>query len=565
MKIVVGCRDSKAYVRANTIICLVMMGSDVKIKETILGGTTSSGMHSEALHGLTRVEEARKKFEDIRDKSPVAYFSHDTEHRILEINRRALALFGSDERQDDLSLKKLISTKSFSVFEYHLRRMNEGQPAQSTELVLQGDGEPPVTVYAETSLLSPGKFQTVMVDISAQKRIEFERSEFESKMQQMQKLEILYQLSGGIAHDFNNLLQVLEIQVDSAMMLATDCGDPLAKVVSQIADSVKRGTRLTRRLLTFSRQGPLEKVRGDLNEFVGESITMIDRAIGDSMNISFEPSSESLGVWLDPVQLEQLLFNLCLNSRDATDGGGVIAIRTSSIDVEFPVKKSGLELYVGPYTKLSVTDHGSGISKEMQSQIFEPFVTTKEVGKGTGLGLAIVFNILKQHEGAIEIKETSSSGTTFDIYLPRFRDSSVLRDSDRSKPFDLDIDSGSNGRKTVLVADDEQAIREALHGFLTIHDADVLLAENGAEAIKILDQHPEVEWLLTDVVMPIKGGVEVCEHYRRLNSTGTVVFMSGHGSSVLDREFLRRNNASYLQKPFNFSSLEKKLGLKSSV
>ncbi len=570
-----------AFVRPQpSVLFLFKSGIDVKINETIVDETSSSDSsdtppsemrdadasdtHSEALNDLTRVEDARRKFEDIRDKAPVAYFSHDTGHFIVEINRRAMALFGLDEPRNDLNLATLFSPKSLSSFQYHLRKVKEGQPAQSIELVLQGEVEPPVTVYAETSRLGPEKFQTVMVDISAQKKVEFERSEFESKMQQTQKLDILYQLSGGIAHDFNNLLQVLEIQVDSALQLANDCGGPLAKVVSQIADSVKRGTRLTRRLQTFSRQGPLEKTRGDLNEFVQESIAMIDRAIGHSMTISFEPSSEPLSVWIDPVQLEQLLFNLCLNSRDAVEGEGIITIKTSAFDVKFPVNKTGLELYVGSYTKLSVSDNGSGIPKELQGRLFNPFVTSKEVGKGTGLGLTIVYSILKQHEGAIEIKETSASGTTFDIYLPRFRDSSVFRDSDRSTRFGMNNESDSNAKKTVLVADDERAIREALEGFLARRDVDVLLAKNGVEAIELLDRHPQVEWLLTDVVMPEKGGVEVCEHYRMKNSTGTVVLMSGHGSSVLDRDFLRRNNASYLQKPFDFSSLEKKLGLNAA-
>ena len=523
----------------------------------------ASNARLETVHAESSEQEQGKSFEDIRDRAPVAYFSHDQSHRVHEINQRAMNLFGlGNSPRKELTLQTLISEKSLALFEYHLRRAVECDSFSSVELTLQANSESPVTVFAETSVVGPGKFQTVMVDISARKQIEFERNEFDNKIQQSQKLEILYQLSGGIAHDFNNLLQVLEIQVDAANKLTTDCDDSLKSVIAQIRDSVDRGSRLTRRVLTFSRQGPLEKVRGDLNEFVKESIAMIDRAIGDSMEIRFQPAAETLGVWIDPVQLEQLLFNLCLNARDASDasdGNGVIDVQLSAIEIKFPVKKTGLEMYVGPYTKMTVSDQSGGIPETLLNQIFEPFVTSKDPGKGTGLGLSIVHNILKQHEGAIEISETSPVGTTFDIYFPRFRDSSVLDGIRRSRVPVGSVDG--DRKKTILVADDEKAIRDALHESLTSQGIEVLLAKDGAEAIELLDRHPEIAWVLTDLVMPVKGGLEVCEYYRSRNSTGTVVLMSGHGDSVLDRDFLRLHNATYLQKPFDFSKMKSKLGL----
>jgi signal transduction histidine kinase/ActR/RegA family two-component response regulator len=515
---------------------------------------------SELERTLHELEVARRQFDEVRDNAPVAYFTHDAAGYIFEINKRARSLLGVQPCQTNIRLNSILCSEGVELFEFHLSRVNAKNSASSIEIKLNRGGINPTFVLAETSVLADSLYQTVMVDVSTRKRTEQVRNKLESELQQSQKMEVLHQLSGGIAHDFNNILQVLIFQSDFAISLLEGENEVATKAVREIVATAERGADLTRQMLAFSRKAPLEKVRCDLNEIISSAMNMIKRSLGNNVDCHFDASPTPLGAWIDPVQIEQALLNLCLNARDAMPDGGNVLVQTSRVFLELKQTKSDLVLIPGAYAVISVRDEGNGIPDEAMSRVFEPFFSTKEVGQGTGLGLSIIHSILRQHGGAIEILESNGQGTVIDIYLPSFK--LPKRPSDAAKK---NVTTEKREREfsgTVLVCDDEETILSVLTTTLEKLGLRVLPAADGREAIEIIENEPtSIDLLLTDVVMPEKDGRDVCMVFRQKFADGAVVFMSGHGDSVLDEQFLRDCNATFLPKPFQLASLEKKLGL----
>jgi len=513
-----------------------------------------------------RLQMAELEIQQIRDNAPVAYFVHDSEHKILEANRRAMAIFDSADPARLLHkpaiVQHLLTSEVFQLFDYHVRRVARLGKPFSVELSIgqQNSAGAGCIVLAETTSLETGLFQTVMVDITSQKKNDRERRDFEARMEQLQKLNVVHQLSAGIAHDFNNLLQSLTMQAELALLAARDATPAVRNGIQDMMQTVQRGSDLTGQLMAFSRKSPIERVHGELNQLVHNSISMIKRTIGNRIKVVFEPSPEPLGVWVDPVQLEQSLLNLCMNARDATTGDGTILIRTEPVTQTEPQDVNGLPIYCGPYSRLTVNDQGCGIAEENWRVLFEPFFTTKEVGQGTGLGLSIVYNILRQHEGAIQVRGSSDSGTTIEILLPRFQ----WKHSTRPTVSDRE-EKPAACQRLALVADDQSTIRNVLANLLETQGVKVFRAADGKEAIEVIDENPSIDIVLTDIVMPEIGGLEVCEYFRKRNLNGIVVLMSGHGDSVLDKNFLRVHNATFLAKPFQLATLEKKLALNGAT
>jgi PAS domain S-box-containing protein len=502
---------------------------------------------------------AQRRFAELRDNAPVAYFLHDMDGFLLEINKRARNLFGLKPFQKNVYLSEVLMADVLELFEFHVRRSKTESHACSIELKLPRIGGDCRHVLAETTQTQPNVFQTVMVDVTDQRKSERIRERLDSDLHQTQKMQVLDQLSGGIAHDFNNILQVLVMQTELALSEISDSNEPALEIVNEIAKTATRGTELTRRLLAFSRKAPLEKVRGDINHFIENSLSLISRSLGENIQIVFNREPECLGVWADAVQIEQALLNLCLNSRDAMpEQRGQITITTSK---QFFAKRqtiSSLPLSPGPYAKISISDEGSGIRNSVLPRIFEPFYTTKDVGKGTGLGMSIVYSIAKQHNGSVEVSASSEQGTTIDFYLPRFQ-------LPVSMTAPVSVQSPVSSKRPiagcVLVCDDEPAILEVISRMLKRLGLNVLAASNGQAAVELIEAHDQIELLLTDVVMPEKDGRQICKSFLNKFPDQPVVFMSGHGDSVLDQEFLSENNATFIGKPFRVDTLEKKLGL----
>ncbi len=368
-------------------------------------------------------------------------------------------------------------------------------------------------------------------------------------LRQSQKLEAIGQLAGGIAHDFNNLLAVIRGNADLGRIDAVGISTEVTGCLDQISAATERAANLTRQLLTFSRKQMMRSQPVDLDDVIRNLGKMLDRIIGEDIALRCHHSSALPPVRADIGMLEQVLINLVVNARDAMPGGGQLRITTEQTTFGAAPDPVHPEARPGDFVCMTVTDTGVGIPPEHMARIFEPFFTTKEVGKGTGLGLATVYGIVKQHQGWIEVISPAGGGTTFRIYFPVLGGARAVSSNGTLSP-----EPAPRGKETVLLVEDDEAVRSITHLLLERSGYRVLDAGSGPEALKIWETvASEVDLLLTDVIMPAGiTGRELAEDLLGKKSTLKVIFQSGYGGDVMrdGTEFLRRTNSCFLQKPY---------------
>ena len=374
-----------------------------------------------------------------------------------------------------------------------------------------------------------------------------ERRQLEEQLREARKMEAVGRLAGGIAHDFNNLLTGVMGYTD---LLLEEVADPgAARDLAEIRKLSNRGADLTRQLLAFSRRQPISPEVLALNTLVGDMCKMLQRLIGEHINLQFLPGTDLGNVRADPSQIEQVIIDLAVNARDAMPQGGKLTIATSNVMLDANYSREQPGVTPSPHIALTVTDTGCGMDQETIRHIFEPFFTTKEVGKGTGLGLATVYGIVKQHGGHIVVDSTPGKGATFRICLPRV--GAAPQAEVRHVP-----DVGPHGSETILVVEDEDAVREITRRFLEEHGYTVLCAGSPNEARDVFAQRgDEVALLLTDVVMPECNGVELHEQLLTLRPSLKVLYMSGYdrGAGVSGRVI--GPGSRFIQKPFSAHAL----------
>ncbi len=368
-------------------------------------------------------------------------------------------------------------------------------------------------------------------------------------LRQSQKLEAIGQLAGGIAHDFNNLLAVIRGNADLGRLDAEGFSSDVTGCLDQISAATERAAGLTRQLLTFSRKQMMHSQPIDLDAVIWNLSKMLDRIIGEDIALRCHHSSALPPIKADIGMLEQVIVNLVVNACDAMQGGGKLQIATEQVTFDAGPDPLHPEARPGDFVCMTVTDTGAGISPEYLPRIFEPFFTTKEVGKGTGLGLATVYGIVKQHQGWIEVSSQPGAGTTFRIYFPALE--CVHAGSNHVTP---EVEPPPGGNETVLLVEDDEAVRSITHLLLERSGYRVLDAGSGPEALKIWESAaPEVDLLLTDVIMPAGiTGRKLAEDLLGKKTTLKVIFQSGYGGDVMrdSTEFLRRTNSCFLQKPY---------------
>jgi PAS domain S-box-containing protein len=387
-------------------------------------------------------------------------------------------------------------------------------------------------------------------DITNRVVAEEAKRKLEQQLLQAQKMEALGQLAGGIAHDFNNLLTVIAGHTD---MLMSDKGDqPSRHDLEQIRQASERAASMTRQLLAFSRQSVLEPKVINLNTVVTQMETMLRRSIGENIELIVKAAPDTRPVKADPDQIARALLNMAINARDAMADGGKLIIETRN--VELPDSPTGDSAQGSTsFVLLSMSDTGCGMTAETKARLFEPFYTTKEHGKGTGLGLAVVDGIVKQSGGRIDVYSESGVGTTFKIYLPATHDTDDTAATlvDRRPP---------QGNETVLLVEDEPAVREMTQAALQRHGYTVLPAASGAEALRIARANQgAINVVLTDVVMPGMSGPQLVEELRAEHPRLAALFMSGYTSDAVLRHGIETGEADFLQKPFSTSALAAKL------
>ena len=379
-----------------------------------------------------------------------------------------------------------------------------------------------------------------------------ERKRAIDQLRQAQKMEAVGQLAGGVAHDFNNLLTVIN-GYSTLLIRALESESPLRKEAEQILRAGERAADLTRQLLSFSRRQILEPRVLELNRQVRSVEKMLRRLIGEDIALETRLSDEAGLIKIDPGQFEQVVMNLVVNARDASDTGGTITIETLNCEIDQGFTFLHPGSVAGPYVRISVTDRGQGMTEEVKRRLFEPFFTTKEMGRGTGLGLATVYGIVKQSGGYIEVASQPGQGASFSIYFPR-----VFQAAD--SPARQMADEQLQGSQTILVVEDEPGVLNLVVHTLKQRGFEVLETTDPQQGVTLFEEHGErIDMLLTDVVMPFMSGPALAEVLSSKKPGLKVLFMSGHTDNRLSLESKLEQGVQFLPKPFTSDALIRKV------
>jgi PAS domain S-box-containing protein len=525
---------------------------------SIVGASTIGRDITERRRMETAFREAEAKFRAMFLNGPDALYLASLEQgKISDINQPFEALFGysRSEAIGETSLHlglyvnpadrarmvaELKAKGRVTDFEIEARRKNgELFPCSLAVVTMMLDGEPQIA--------------GAIRDISERKRFDAEREKLLGQFAQAQKMESVGRLAGGVAHDFNNLLTVIN-GYSGFLLSALKVGDPLRSYAEEITTAGARAAGLTKQLLAFSRKQVIEPKVLDLNAIIRESTVMLRRLIGDDIVLETHLDGSLGQVTADPDQIHQVIMNLAVNARDAMPDGGALDIETLNVELEKEDGAAGHPDQIpGRYVLMTVTDTGHGMDETIREQIFEPFFTTKGVGKGTGLGLSTVYGIIRQNGGWIDVWSEVGVGTTFKIYLPRIDACPVAERKGISAPRE-------GGGETILVVEDQEAVRSFAKAALRQHGYQVIQASDGDQAVSVAMQHSgQIHLLLTDVVMPGMNGRELSDRLKELRPNVKVLFISGYTADVIANRGVLDPGVAFLHKPFSQGELARKV------
>jgi two-component system cell cycle sensor histidine kinase/response regulator CckA len=527
-----------------------------KLRRRIQELETYEEEHKRAAKALREMEE---RFHQVYDEAPVGYHELDEEGRIIRVNRRELEMLGYTAQEllglpvwkfvveEDMT-RQVIMAKIAGDVSFHETFERTYRRKDGTTL--------PVLIEDRVIRDKKGRItgiRSMIEDITERRRAEEALRKSEEQLRQWQRVEAIGRLAGGVAHDFNNLL--MTIKGCSELLLGElDSHDSRREEVEEIRKAAERATALTRQLLAFGRRQVLQPQVLDLNEVVANMDRMLQRLIGEDIHLLTVPDPELWPVTVDPGQIEQVIMNLAVNARDAMPGGGKLTIETANVVLDEDYARRHVSVKPGPCVMLAVTDNGCGMDKEIQSHLFEPFFTTKAKGEGTGLGLSTVYGIVKQSGGNIWAYSEPGLGTTFKIYLPRAEEA-VKTYRPKIAPT---VSPG--GSETILLVEDEEAVRAIVSKILQNKGYTVLEAHHGHEALQICKDHQgPIHLMVTDVVMPHMSGSELAERLTSLRPELRVLFMSGYPDKAIVHHGVLGAGTSFLQKPFALSALECKV------
>jgi PAS domain S-box-containing protein len=378
-----------------------------------------------------------------------------------------------------------------------------------------------------------------------------EQKHLEEKLLQAQKMESIGRLAGGVAHDFNNMLQTILGHADLAIW-KIEPDDPVWENLMEIQKAAKRSADLTRQLLAFARKQTVSPTVLDLNDTIKGMMKILSRLIGEDIHIIWKPGANLWPLMIDPTQVDQILANLAVNARDAISGVGTLSMGTENVVIDATHHVTQADFLPGEYVMLSVSDTGCGMDKDVLQNIYDPFFTTKEVGKGTGLGLATVYGIVKQNRGWINVYSEPDMGTTFKIYLPRAEQVVSVEPP-------VEEQSPAQGSETVLLVEDDESILNLGVDILRRFGYAVLAAQSPEQALALIRQHRPIHLLITDVVMPGMNGKDLRDKVVVLHPEIRAIFMSGYTADIIAQHGILDPGIHFLQKPFSVGTLAGKV------
>jgi PAS domain S-box-containing protein len=535
---------------------------DLRIAESIgsqiAGAIANAQLYAQQMQMEEALRGSEERFRELYDHAPLGYHEYDAEGLITSVNRTDLEMLG-------YTVEEMIGQPiwKFNVEEEIDRKQTLAKlagtlpPDRNVERTYRRKDGITFPVLSEDRLVLDEKgeikgIRCTIEDITERKRVEEEKAFLQEELRQSQKMEAIGRLAGGIAHDFNNLLTVIR-GYNYLSISELDERDPLMGNLKEVNAAADRASDLTRQLLAFSRRQVLELQVMDLNKLIQRMEKMLRRIIGEDIELLIHPGKELGLIKTDPGQMEQVIFNLAVNSRDAMPSGGKLILETENVYLDGEYARNHVGVKPGHYVGLSVSDNGCGMTPAIKSRIFEPFFTTKEKDKGTGLGLSTVYGIVKQSEGNIWAYTEPAKGTTFKIYLPRV-DGPVKEKEETCSEL---IPRGS---ETVLVVEDEGQVRKLAVQILKKQGYKVLEACHGGDAFLVCERHKEpIHLILTDVIMPGMGGPELIQRLGQVRKDFKVIYMSGYTDEAVVYHGVQKGEMEFLQKPFTLERLSKKV------
>ena len=505
----------------------------------IVGASTIARDINERVRGVEALHRSEDSYRALFERHPAPMWLYDLATlRFLRVNEAAIVSYGySREEFLSMTIEKILGPEDETA-------VREGREASVLRHRRKNGTFVEVLVSSDSIEFEGREAGLVLAqDMTAQRGLE-------EQLRQGQKMEAIGRLAGGIAHDFNNLLLV--IRGYSAILLGQLSDEEQRDSAMQIDSAAERAGEFTRQLLAFSRQQVLRPEVTDLNAVVAETLTLLQRSIGGSVQIESELEPGIGTVLVDRGQIAQAVMNLALNARDAmSEGDGTLRIRTAGVELDGESLHTHDEVTPGSYVLLQISDSGTGMDKETQSRVFDPFFTTKD--EGTGLGLATVYGLVKQSGGHIWFYSEPGIGTTFKLYFPTTNAHVTPRTASRDLP-------SLRGNETILLVEDTAVVRSLVTNTLESYGYTVLVADGGAQAIQIAEQaETRIDLLMTDVVMPRMNGRELADLLVEMCSNLKVLFTSGYPSDTVLRHGIAEARTAFIEKPYLPDTLARKV------
>lgn len=516
-------------------------------------------MQNEELRRMhAEMDIVQERYFDLYNLAPVGYCTLNEQGGFLEVNLTAANMLGvaRGELVGQPISQFILKEDQDNYYLYRQKLSQAGEP-QTCELRLVKMGGTLVwtTLAATVTQEADGapSCRIVISDITERKKAQEEKALLEIRLKKEQRMKSVGRLAGGVAHDFNNMLGVILGYTDMALNELSP-GQSHYNDFQQIRKAAERSADITRQLLAFASKQIVAPQILDLNQTVEEMLKVLRQAIGDNIELAWLPGDDLWQINMDPVQVGQILANLCVNARESISDTGKITIKTKNTTLADTYCVGQPWLIPGDYVQLTVSDNGCGIGKEVLENLFEPFFTTKEISKGAGLGLATVYGAIKQNKGFINVTSEPEQGTTFTVYLPRHGCAEKKVQDEEA------VQNNMSRQKTILLVEDEPIVLEMVTRLLELMGYNVFATSDAHEAISMAQEHAgNLDLLLTDVIMPEMNGDVLAQKLLTHDPALKCLFMSGYTADVITHRGLLDEDINFIQKPFAIDNLKTKL------